>query len=157
MSAEAAERLATFRSRREEAAKSPQGFLSLVNTQWVTEPTTVWAAKGTWAPCADGGSGLLVSASAEEGIIVDGVVVDGEAIARGKDDESPSSIVFSDTCTGTVIVGAEGYALRVFDQNSDDNQNFSHVDAYQWPCAFKHFIKRPANDAVEINKKGPST
>ena len=132
MSEEAAQRLATFRSRREEAAKSPQGFLSLVNTQWVTEATTVWAAKGTWAPRTDGGSGLVVTATADEGVMVDGELVDGEAIARGKDDENPSSVVFSETSTGTVISGAEGYALRVFDQNSDDNQNVSHVDGYPY-------------------------
>jgi uncharacterized protein (DUF1684 family) len=128
----AADRLMNFRRRREEAAKSPQGFLSLVNTQWVTEATTVWAAKGTWAPRPDGGSGLVVTATADEGVMVDGELVDGEAIARGKDDDNPSTIVFSETSTGTVISGNEGYALRVFDQNSDDNQNFSHVDGYPY-------------------------
>lgn len=132
MSSEAAERLATFRSRREEAAQSPQGFLSLVNTQWVTDEGPVWAAKGIWAPRADGGSGLVVKAAADEGVVVDGVLVDGEAIARGKDDENPSQIVFSETSTGTVIAGAEGYALRIFDQHSDDNQNFTHVDGYDY-------------------------
>ena len=132
MSSEAAERLATFRSRREEAATSPQGFLALVNTHWVTDEGPVWAAKGTWAPRPDGGSGLVVKASADEGVMVDGQVVDGEAIARGKDDENPSTIQFSDTAVGVIISGAEGYGLRVFDTQSDDIQNFSHVDGYDY-------------------------
>lgn len=129
---EQAERLATFRSRREEAAKSPQGFLALVNTQWVSEPQPVWAAKGTWAPRTDGGSGLVVTAEASDGVVVDGELVDGEVIVRGKDDENPSTIQFSDTSTGTVIAGSAGYALRVFDQNSDDLTNFSHVAGYDY-------------------------
>ena len=127
---DAEDRLKTFRERREDAAKSPQGFLALVNTQWVSEPQSVWAAKGTWAPRVDGGSGLVVTATADEGVIVDGEIVDGEATVRGKDDPNPSTVRFSDTSTATVIAGQAGYALRIFDEHSEDRQHFSHVDGY---------------------------
>ena len=125
-----AERLDTFASRRRDAALSPQGSLALINTQWVTEPTDVWGAAGRWAPRPDGGSGLVVTADPDDGVTVDGVVVDGEAIVRGKDDPEPSVIQFSETVTGTVIAGDSGYGLRLFDQNSDDATQFSHIDRY---------------------------
>jgi len=132
MSHDAQARYELFGQRRAEAALSPQGSLTLVNTQWVTEEQEVWAAPGRWSPRSDGGSGLVVAAQADDGVVVDGEAVDGEAIARGKDDPSPSEIRFSKTVTGSVIAGPEGYGLRVFDQNSDDATNFSHIDRYDY-------------------------
>ena len=124
------QRLETFAERRREAALSPQGSLTLINTHWVTEPAVVWGAPGKWSPRDDGGSGLRVEAAGSDGVTVDGSVVDGEALARGRDDSEPSDIRFSETVTATVISGPEGYGLRVFDQNSGDATRFSHIDRY---------------------------
>ncbi len=132
MSDDARERYDVFSGRREEAARSPQGSLALVNTQWVTQEQSVWAAAGAWAPRADGGSGLVVRALAEDGVRVDGELVDGEATVRAKDDPQPSQVRFSDTVTGVVIAGEAGYALRVFDENCDDARNFSHIDRFDY-------------------------
>ena len=99
------DRRARFHTLREQAAASPQGFLALVNTQWVGEEQTIWGVPGTWAPRADGGSGLVVTASAADGIVVDGDVVDGAVEVRGKDDPQPSAVVFDDHTTGTVKIG----------------------------------------------------
>ena len=79
-------RLATFRSRREESVVQPQGSLALVNTQWIDSEQTIWGVPGTWAP-AEGG--LTVTAAASDNIVVDGVLVDGSALVRGKDDPNP--------------------------------------------------------------------
>jgi uncharacterized protein (DUF1684 family) len=74
-----------------------------------------------------------VIAEASDNIVVDGVLVDGEAIVRGKDSPEPSSIVFSETVTGFVIASSEGtYALRVWDANSEGIQNFGGIDAYPY-------------------------
>ena len=132
MSDEAQGRYEHFGQRREHAARSPQGSLALVNTQWVTDEQQVWAAPGTWAPRPDGGSGLVVRASAQDGVVVDGELVDGEVVVRGKDDPEPSEVRFSDTVSAMVIAGEPGYALRVFDQQSDDAKNFSHIDRYDY-------------------------
>ncbi|MFN3706745.1 DUF1684 domain-containing protein [Microcella sp.] len=126
-----AERYATFRERRELAARQPQGPLALVNTQWVGEEQTIWGVPGTWAPAPEGG--LLVTAEAADGITVDGELVDGTVRVRGKDDPSPSTIQFDEHTTGFVIAGEDGlYALRVWDAHSEAIQNFGGIDAYDY-------------------------
>ena len=79
-------RLATFRQRREESVVAPQGNLALVNTQWVDSEQTIYGVAGVWSPLPTGESGLKVVAAASDNIVVDGVLVDGEAIVRGKND-----------------------------------------------------------------------
>lgn len=123
-------RLATYHSRREESVVQPKGSLALVNTQWVDSEQTIWGVPGRWAPTE---GGLLVTAVASDNIVVDGVLVDGSAVVRGKDDAAPSEISFSDTVTGFVIAGDEGaYALRVWDANSEGIQEFGSIDAYAY-------------------------
>ncbi|WP_348787711.1 DUF1684 domain-containing protein [Leifsonia sp. NPDC080035] len=129
--------LARYRQRREQAVTAPKGNLALVNTQWITgdpgEAQPIWGVPGLWAPLPAGQSGLKVVATAADGITVDGVLVDGEAIVRGKDDPAPSEIVFSDTVTGFVIASEEGdYALRVWDANSEAIQEFGSIDAFDF-------------------------
>jgi uncharacterized protein (DUF1684 family) len=112
------------------------GSLALTNTQWITGDADapaqpVWGVAGLWSPLPKGQSGLKLTAAASDNIVVDGVLVDGETIVRGKDDASPSQIVFSETVTGFVIASAEGdYALRVWDSNSDGIQEFGSIDAF---------------------------
>ena len=124
--------LATYHERRELSVVQPLGSLALVNTQWIDSEQTIYGVPGRWAPLTEGESGLKVIASAEDGITVDGELVDGEAIVRGKDDANPSTVVFNDTTTGFVIAGAEGYALRVWDSNSEGIQEFGSIDAYPY-------------------------
>ena len=128
-----AERYAVFRERRALAAVQPQGPLALVNTQWVADEQKVWGVPGRWAPAPSGTSGLLVTAEASEGIHVDGALVDGTVLVRGKDDAEPSAILFNDHTTGFVIAGDDGlYALRVWDAQSEGVQNFGGIDAFDY-------------------------
>lgn len=127
--------LARYRARREQAVTAPQGNLALVNTQWITgDPESqqpVWGVPGLWSPLPKGESGLKVTASATDNIVVDDVLVDGSAIVRGKDDPNPGAIRFSDTQTGFVIASEDGdYALRVWDANSEAIQEFGSIDAF---------------------------
>jgi uncharacterized protein (DUF1684 family) len=129
----AVKRHATFRERRALAVVQPEGPLALVNTQWVGEEQTIWGVPGRWAPAPGGTGGLVVAATASEGIHVDGSLVDGSAIVRGKDDPVPSTIVFNDHTSGFVIAGEDGqYALRVWDAKSDGIQKFGDIDAYDY-------------------------
>lgn len=128
-----AEQAARFRTRREEVVAMPTGFLALVNTQWVDSEQTVYGVPGRWAPLAEGESGLRVVAGPEDGIRVDGTLVDGEAVVRGKDDPHPSSIVFDEHTTGTVIRGEDGqYALRVWDAESEAIGQYGSIDAFPY-------------------------
>lgn len=126
--------LATFRERRNLSVVQPTGSLALVNTQWVDSEQTIWGVPGLWAPLPAGESGLSVTATASDGIRVDGELVDGTAIVRGKDSEAPAQIVFSDTSTGVVIknVGSASYALRVFDAESEGIREFGSIDAFDY-------------------------
>jgi uncharacterized protein (DUF1684 family) len=125
--------LATYRQRRELAVVQPKGNLALVNTQWVDSEQPIYGVPGVWAPLPSGESGLKVRAAASEGIVVDGVLVDGDAVVRGKDSESPSEIVFSDTVSGFVIASETGsYALRVWDAKSEGIENFGGIDAFPY-------------------------
>ncbi|MDQ1578427.1 MAG: uncharacterized protein QOE21_1114 [Microbacteriaceae bacterium] len=125
--------LAIYRQRRELAVVQPKGSLALVNTQWVDSEQPIYGVPGVWAPLPSGESGLKVTAAASEGIVVDGVLVDGVAVVRGKDSESPSEIVFSDTVSGFVIASETGsYALRVWDAKSEGIENFGGIDVFPY-------------------------
>jgi uncharacterized protein (DUF1684 family) len=141
---------ATYHARREESVVRPKGNLALVNTQWVDSEQTIWGVPGTWAPAPEGG--LKVSAAASDGIVVDGVLVDGSAVVRGKDDPNPSEIAFSDTVSGFVIAGEDGqYALRVWDSNSEGIREFGSIDTYpynpDWVITAK-FTENPAGTTM---------
>ncbi|HEY2642367.1 MAG TPA: DUF1684 domain-containing protein [Galbitalea sp.] len=124
---------ATYHSRREESVVQPKGSLALVNTQWIDSSQTIYGVPGVWAPAPSGASGLLLTASAADAIVVDGSLVDGSVVVRGKDDPAPSEIVFSDSVTGFVIASSTGsYALRVWDANSEGIQEFGSIDAFPY-------------------------
>jgi uncharacterized protein len=124
-------KLERFHARRAEVVAGPQGSLALTNTQWVDSEQPIWGVPGVWSPLEPGQSGLKVTATAADGIRVDGELVDGEAVVRGKDDPAPSEVVFSDTVTGFVIAGENGsYALRVWDAASDAITSFGRIDAF---------------------------
>jgi uncharacterized protein (DUF1684 family) len=125
--------LEIFHERREMAVTQPKGNLALVNTQWVDAEQTIYGVPGTWAPLPKGQSGLLLKAEASDNILVDGMLADGEAIVRGKDDDMPSEITFSDTMSGFVIASGDGsYALRVWDANSEAIQEFGSIDHFDY-------------------------
>lgn len=142
--------LATYHERRELSVMQPLGSLALVNTQWVDSEQTIYGVPGRWAP--NPGGGLVVTAEASDNIVVDGVLVDGTAVVRGKDDPNPSTIVFSETVSGFVIASSEGtYALRVWDSNSEGIQQFGGIDAFgynpEWVITAK-FTENPAGTTM---------
>jgi uncharacterized protein (DUF1684 family) len=128
-----AQAYADYHGRRELSVVQPMGSLALVNTQWIDSSQTIWGVPGTWAPLETGESGLKLTAAASDQITVDGELVDGAAVVRGKDAELPSQIVFSDSVTGFVIASEQGtYALRVWDANSDGIQQFGSISTFDY-------------------------
>lgn len=127
------EQFAFYHSRRELAVVQPQGSLALTTTQVIDSEQTVWGVPGRWSPRTDGGSGVLLTASAADGIRVDGMLVDGTVEVRAKDDAAPSDIRFSDTVTGFVIAQEGGlYAVRVWDAESEAIRDFGGIDAFPY-------------------------
>ena len=148
----AAERLERFHAAREQSVQTANGFLALTNTQWVGEEQTIWGVPGTWAPRGEGESGLTVTATAADGITVDGALVDGTVAVRGRDDAEPSSVVFDDHTTGTVIRGEDGlYALRVWDAKSEAIAEFGSISTFPYDPAWVvtgTFTPNPAGTTV---------
>ncbi|WP_082486216.1 DUF1684 domain-containing protein [Frigoribacterium sp. Leaf186] len=121
-----------FHALRRTRAVSAQGPLALTGTQWVDHEQTVWGVPGRWAPTPQGVSGLALTATAADGIHIDGDLVDGTVIVAGDDAMTPSALRFSATTTGTVIANDDhtGYALRVWDSASDAVTGFGSIDAF---------------------------
>jgi len=142
--------LAIYHARREESVVHARGNLALTNTQWVDSEQTIYGVPGRWAP--NDGGGLKVIAAASDNIVVDGALVDGAAVVRGKDDANPSEVTFSETVSGFVIAGDDGaYALRVWDSNSDGIQQFGGIDAFDYNSDWVitgRFIENPAGTTM---------
>lgn len=129
--------LESFREKRRRSVVAPQGNLALVSTQWITGDVgvsrPVRGVPGLWSPLPGGLSGLRLTATAADGIRVDDELVDGSVIVAGMDALAPSRIRFSTSRTGTVIADAAGgYALRVWDAQSDGIRAFGSIDAFPW-------------------------
>lgn len=130
---DAREQFEKFRERRTRAVLEPRGNLALVSTNWIDSPQEVWGVPGRWEPLPPGESGLKLTATAGEGIRLDGELVDSKVVVRGKDSESPGELEFSSTVSGFVIAGEGGrYALRVWDSESEAVQNFGRIDFYPY-------------------------
>lgn len=154
---------ATERARRHDAVAGPTGPLALVNTQVVDSEQPIWGVKGTWAPVPGEGTGLLLTASAEDGILVDGELVDGTVVVAGAEAANPSSIRFDANTVGRVIpVDGGSTALRVFDARSDAIASFGRIDAFDPdPAWVLTGTFEPADDGataeVEHVSTGPRT
>jgi len=150
-----ADELARFHEARRARAVSPRGPLALVNTQWVDSAQPVWGVAGTWAPAPDGLAGLLVTATAADGVQVDGEVVDGTVLVVGDDAVTPSAVRFSDTLSGTVIANDDStsWGLRVWDADSEGIRRFGSIDSFEHEPAWvvtADFVPTEAGTEVDI-------
>lgn len=126
-----------YRRRRHEMVTLPQGNLALVLTQWFGgKPQvfeSVWGIPGEWAAARHSDRGLMVRASAAEGIFVDDIAVDGVVTIFSKGSESPSRLTFADGKSGFVIENESGQCgLRIWDPSSEDLANFGKIDSYDY-------------------------
>lgn len=105
---------------RDRWATSPRGPLALVTAQRVDHPQPVWPVPGQWAPAV---GGLTVTAAPEDGVVVDGVPVDGTVLVAGDEAVVASTVAFPDGFAGTVSRGT----LRVWDPASDAIARFARI------------------------------
>lgn len=105
---------------RDRWARSPRGPLALVNAQAVDRPQPVWPVPGTWAPVP---GGLTVTAAADDGVVVDGIPVDGTVVVAGDRAVVPSSVTFPGGLAGTV----HGATLRVWDPAAEPVGRFARI------------------------------
>ena len=130
----ASDELDRFHALRHDRVTGPTGPLALVNTQWVDGEQPIWGVPGLWGPTPVGVSGLRVTATPSDGIVVDGDPVDGSVLVAGDDAMTPSSIRFADGRSGTIIANDDhtSYALRVWDARSEAIEAFGSIDAFPY-------------------------
>ncbi len=90
-------------------------------------------APGLWSPLPDGEAGLLLEASASDGIAIDGRTVHGSAKLMA-DPKHPASIAYFPNGSEGIIFSYDNkrFALQVWNPKSAWAQMFSHIQAYDW-------------------------
>lgn len=138
-----ADDLADLAESRERWVRSPRGPLALVNAQAVDRPQPVWPVAGEWAPAP---GGLTVTASPDDGVLVDDVLVDGTVFVAGDAAVVPSSVVFADGRDATVV----GDTLRVWDASSEAIARFARIERFPWSASWLVSGRyEPATDGLE--------
>ena len=119
---------------RTEIVRGKRGPVSFVWGNHVAQPgQRVPGAPGLWSPLPQGEAGLLVEASASDGIVIDGRTVDGSARLMA-DANHPASVAYFPNGAEGVIFSYDNkrFALQVWNPNSAWAQQFSHVQAFDW-------------------------
>ena len=116
---------------RTEFVRGKRGPVSYVwGNHVVRSRQRVPGAPGLWSPLPEGEAGLLVEASASDGIVIDGRTVDGAA----KLTPDPASIAFFPNGSEGIIFTYDNkrFALQVWNPKSVWAQQFSHILAFDW-------------------------
>jgi uncharacterized protein (DUF1684 family) len=126
------QQLHAFRQRRQDDASGPRGSVAFVWGDFVTEPgQRVTGAPGRWSPAPEGVAGVVLHASAEDGVTLDGTLVDGDATLFHESAEGPHLARFADGAEGVVFTYDHGkYALQVWDNHSEWANRFDRIDAF---------------------------
>ncbi|MFJ4297560.1 DUF1684 domain-containing protein [Curtobacterium sp. NPDC089689] len=128
---------------RDRWARGPRGPLALVNAQQVDVEQPVWPVPGRWAPAP---GGLTVTADSADGVVVDGVPVDGTVLVAGDQAVVPSVVTFPDGLAGTVT----DRTLRVWDPASEAIGRFAGIARFDhdaaWVTAGRYV---PVRDGLE--------
>lgn len=118
---------AAWHAEREDTLRTPHGWLSLTGLHWLdTEARSYQDLPGTWRVRDHG---VDVTASAADGVRVDGVAVEGTARVEPVDGK-PGVLVAVGERRVEVIRREEHFALRVRDPQAPTRQRFSGVPAF---------------------------
>lgn len=119
---------------RTDSVRGKRGPVSFVWGNHVTNPRQrVPGAPGLWSPLPNGEAGLLLEARASDGIVINGVTVDGAAKLLA-DPKHPASVAYFPNGAEGVIFTYDNqrFALQVWNPKSAWARQFSHVQAYDW-------------------------
>lgn len=125
------ESFASWHARREAQARGPRGFVSFVWGDHVdADDQAVPPAPGRWSPLPDG-RGLLVRARADDGIRIDGELVDGEASLHWLAADGPTTASFPDGSEGVVFsYDGERFALQIWDAESERARRYGGIAVF---------------------------
>lgn len=119
---------------RTETVRGKRGPVSFVWGNHVEKPAQrVPGAPGSWSPLPAGEAGLLVEASAADGIVIDGRTVNGRAKLMADPNHPAGVAYFPNGAEGVIFTyDNKRYALQVWNPGSVWAQQFSHIEAYDW-------------------------
>jgi uncharacterized protein (DUF1684 family) len=114
--------------RREAVLRQPHGWLSLTGLFWLdSSPRRFPGVPGEWVVS---GAAAQVTATAAEGLLVDGEVLDGSASVTVAEQESKIFAAYGDVRL-EVALRSGGYALRPRDPNAPTRLAFTGVPAFE--------------------------
>lgn len=114
---------------RHQSVTASQGDLALVARHEIREACRIDGLPGIWAPADPDRPGLVLRASASEGIEIDGRLVDGDV--RLEADVTIARLSDTVTLTATWQPGSN-HLLAVWDSTSQGIRTFSHIDTYPY-------------------------
>ena len=124
--------LADFRAARDRAARGARGSVAFVWGDFIdADDQVVTGAPGLWSPAQTGVPGIVVAATAAEGIRIGGALVDGTATLFHEAAHGPHLATFPGGAEGVVFsYDGQRFALQVWNPASDLARRFGRIDAY---------------------------
>lgn len=121
-----------IREERVRAVTGPRGAASLVRGDQVRRAhTVVPGAPGRWSPFAHGRDGVLVEATAAEGVRIGGRVVDGDAVLFAHPGDGPTVARFPGGAEGVLVSeDRRTFSLQVWDPAGAARRGIAGIGAY---------------------------
>jgi uncharacterized protein len=132
------------------ALRSPYGPLALTGTFWFHGELTLDDVPGTWRTLE--GGGVTLTAGADDGVLVDGQLLDGTVEVHSDIEREPTAVVAGPV--RLVLIDREGsMAVRVYDQASPALAAFQGIDSYPFDERWArpaHFTPYVAERTVRV-------
>ncbi|MET0806913.1 MAG: DUF1684 domain-containing protein [Lacisediminihabitans sp.] len=141
--------LADFRAARDRAARGPRGSVAFVWGDFIDgDDQVVSGAPGLWSPAPVGIAGIVVTATAADGIRIGGALVDGTATLFHDSAHGPHLATFPGGAEGVVFsYDAQRFALQVWNPASELARGFARIDAYDEDPAW--VLRAEVHDVTE--------
>lgn len=123
------EQLQAWHKQRHLDVTGAQGDLSLIAMHDLTGETTVKQIAGSWKPTNPSVPGLTLTASTEDQLFINDVLVEGTV-----DIIADETIVQASNGISAMATSQPGslHLLAIWDENCAARQTFSHIDTYEW-------------------------
>lgn len=120
-----------WKAERRQSVASPLGELALVSMRAIDAPTRIDGVPGEWAPSSSGEPGLTLTATADEGVEVDGKPLDGAATLEAEH----SLVRWAASPTKTAIATSQpgsNHLLTIYDAQAEAIGRFEGIDAFDY-------------------------
>ncbi|MNW46198.1 Proline iminopeptidase [compost metagenome] len=118
-----------WKKEREQTVADFQGDLALIALHSITEPKEVEGIAGQWAPLEADQPGLTLTASASDGLTIDGLAIDGTITLEA----DVTSVRISDSITAVATTQpGSNHLLSIYDAKAEAIQGFKGIDSFPY-------------------------